>query len=81
MTEANCDCDGFPSMQRLHVAHANRFCLCQRCGAVREDVYQGGAITRQVWYDSSDTLSSDAARGEAERVLRIVRTEQLELKL
>jgi hypothetical protein len=28
---------------------------------------------------SPDTLSSDVARQEAERVLRIVRTEQLEL--
>lgn len=81
MTEANCDCDGFPPMQRLLVAHANRFYLCQRCGAVREDVYQNGAITRQVWHASPDALGSDAARQEAERVLRAARTKQLELKL
>jgi len=66
-------------MQRLHVAHVNRFYLCQRCGAVREDVCDDiGAITRQVWHDSSDDLSSDVARQEAARVLEIVRTEQLE---
>jgi len=81
MTEANCDCGEFPPMQRLHAAHANRFYLCQRCGAVREDIYQDGAITRQVWHASPDALSSEVARQEAERVLRIVRTEQLELKL
>ena len=50
-------------------------------GAVREDVYQDGAITRQVWHNSPDALSSDVAREEVERVLRIARTEQLELKL
>lgn len=78
--EANCDCDGFPLMQRLHVASASRFYLCQKCGAVREDVYQHGAITRQIWHDSPGTLSSSgAARREAERALRIARTEQLEL--
>ena len=80
MTEANCDtCEGFPPMIRLSVAHANKFYLCQRCGAVREDVYQGGAIARQVWRASPDALSSDVTREEAEWVLRIVRTEQLEL--
>ena len=79
MTEANCDCDGFPPMQRLHVAHANRFYLCQRCGAVREDVYHLGAIARQVWHDSPDALSSDAARAEVKRILALARAEQLEL--
>ena len=79
--EAFCDCSNFPAMFRLHVTHANRFYLCQRCGAVREDVYQDGAIPRQFWHASPDALSSDVTREEAERVLRIVRTEQLELKL
>ena len=38
--EAYCDCVARPAMIRLHVAHAHRFYLCQRCGAVREDIYQ-----------------------------------------
>ncbi len=59
---ANCDCDGFPATVRLHVAHANRFYLCHRRGAVREDVYQDGAIARQVWHSSPDTVSSEATR-------------------
>ena len=82
MTEANCDtCEGFPPMTWLFVAHGNRFYPCQKCGAVREDVYHLEAIARQVWHNSPDTLSSETARHGAERVLETVRTEQLELKL
>jgi len=66
-------------MIRLAAGSPDRYYVCVVCGLLRVDRYSGGAIARQEWHNSPDTLSSDAARQEAGRVLMIVRTEQLEL--
>jgi len=47
MTEAYCDCTGsppWPAMMRLHGGAPNHYYLCLECGAVREDVYEGGRL-------------------------------------
>ena len=80
MGEVFCpECSDHPPMTRLGVGGSTRYYLCTACGLIRADRYSGNGISGQVWHASPDALSSDVAREEAERVLRIVRTEQLEL--
>jgi len=79
--EAYCDCTGappWPEMFRLHGGSPHHYYLCLECGAVREDVYESGAISEHRWYDTLEGLPG-AVRAEALEVLGAPRGEQLEL--
>jgi hypothetical protein len=56
-------------MIRLHAGGPNRYYLCPECGAIREDVYQGGAIMEHRWHDAPDDALSKAVREEALEIL------------
>jgi hypothetical protein len=42
-------------MIRIHAGGPNRYYLCRECGAVREDIYQDGAIIEHRWHNPVDT--------------------------
>lgn len=82
VTEAYCDCTGFPPwppMVRLHAGGPNRYYLCRECGAVREDIYREGGIVAHRWHDAPDGTLPWAVRMEAKAILEMPRGEQLEL--
>ena len=82
MSEAHCDCTDsppWPAMIRLHAGGPNRYYLCPECGAVREDIYQGGAIVGYQWHDAPDGTLPKAVREEAVEVLAMPKGEQLDL--
>jgi len=81
-TEAYCDCVGtppWPAMMRLHGGAPNRYYLCRRCGALREDVYRDGAIVEHRWHDGPNGRLPAGVREEALQVLAMPRGEQLTL--
>jgi hypothetical protein len=80
--EAHCDCTGlppWPTMMRLHGGGPHRYYLCRQCGAVREDVYQDGAIVEHRWHDAPDGTLPYPVRSEALAVLQVPHGEQLTL--
>jgi len=80
VTEAYCDCtrsSPWAPMTRLHAGAPNRFYLCRECGAVREDVYQGGAIVEYQWHDASHGMLPNPVREEALDILDAPNGEQL----
>ena len=82
MTEAHCDCTASPpwsAMIRLHAAGPNRYYLCPECGAVKEDVYHGGAIVEHRWHDAPDATLPKPVSEEALQILETPRGEQLGL--
>lgn len=66
-------------MTRLHAGAPNRYYLCLECGAVREDVYEGGAITGHRWHEEPSGTLPTAVYEEAMELLAMPRGEQLEL--
>jgi hypothetical protein len=66
-------------MIRLHAGGPSRFYLCPECGAVREDVYRGGAIIAQHWHDGPGEALPEAVREEALAMLETPSGEQLGL--
>ena len=81
MTETYCDCTGnppWPPMIRLHAGGPNRY-YCPECGAVKEEVYQGGAIVDHRWHDAPDGVLPEAVREEALETLAAPKGEQLAL--
>jgi len=66
-------------MTRLHAGAPNRYYLCLECGAVREDVYGGGAITGHRWHDAPDGTLPTAVYEEVVEILATPSGEQLEL--
>jgi hypothetical protein len=82
MTDAHCDCTGsppWPAMIRLHAGGPNRYYLCPECGAIREDVYRGGAIVDHRWHDAPDGTLPQAVQEEAQSLLEVPEGEQLAL--
>lgn len=82
MTEACCDCTGsppWPAMIRLHAGGPSRYYLCRECGAIRDDVYRGGAIVDHRWHDAPDGTLPKAVREEAQSLLEVPEGEQLAL--
>ena len=82
--EAYCDCTGsppWPPMIRLHAGAPNHYYLCLACGAVREDVYEGGAIIAHRWHEESNGALPTAVCEEAVEILAMPKGEQLELEL
>jgi hypothetical protein len=65
-------------MIRLQAGGPNRFYLCPECGAVREDVYEDGAIVEHRWHDAPDGTLPEAVREEALEILEEPRGEPLE---
>jgi len=66
-------------MMRLHGGAPNRYYLCRRCGAVREDVYREGAIVEHRWHDAPDGTLPDAVCQEAWEILAMPHGDQLAL--
>ncbi len=84
MTEARCDCTGYPPwpvMIRLRGGGPNRYYLCRECDAVREDIYHSGAIVDHRWHDTPDGRLPEAVKEEALAILEIPNGEQMELDL
>jgi hypothetical protein len=52
----------WPAMVRLHAGGPNRYYVCPKCCAIREDVYQGGAIVDHQWHDAPDGTLPKAVR-------------------
>ena len=84
INEAYCDCTGsppWPAMMRLHAGAPNHYYLCLECGAMREDVYKGGAIIEHHWHEEPNGALPTAVYEEAVEVLAVPHGEQLELEL
>ena len=64
-------------MVRLHAGGPNRYYLCRECGAVREDIYQSGAVVDHRWHDAPDGMLPDAVREEALHILSAPAGKQL----
>ena len=74
MTEAYCDCTGSPTLTSddlLAHRRPNRFYLCPECGAMKEDVYQDGAIVEHRWQDTSHGALLKAMKEGALEVLEL----------
>ena len=56
-------------MIRLHASGPNRYYLCPECSAVKEDVYQGGAILEHRWHHAPDGTQPAAARVMAQALV------------
>ena len=64
-------------MVRLRAGGPNRYYLCRECGAVREDLYQSGAILDHRWHDASNGILPAAVREEALHILSAPEAHQL----
>lgn len=64
-------------MIRLHGAGPNRYYSCPECGAVKEDVYRGGAIAEHRRHDAPDGTPPEAVREETLEILAAPDGEQL----
>lgn len=80
-SELHCDCIGppWPVMVRLHGGAPNRYYLCRRCGAVREDVYADHVIVATHWHDAVNDRLPASVRAEAAPLLNAPQAEQLSL--
>jgi len=68
MTEVRCGCTGSPpwsAMIDLHAGGPNPYYLCRECGAVRDDIYQSGAIVDHRWHHAPTGSLPAAVRKEA----------------
>jgi hypothetical protein len=82
MTAAHRDRTGsphWPAMPRLHTGGRNRCYLRADCGAVREDVFRGGAIAEGRWHHVPDGLLLNAVGEKAPKVLKARKSEQLRI--
>ena len=66
-------------MIRLHTGGPNRYYLCPECGAVKEDVYRGGAIVEHRWHDAPNPTLPEPVREEAPEALAAPKGQQLGL--